>query len=210
MSAIYDIFQSVVLVASAIALVCVGVMLFAAKVAAPVWTAVRKWLSLPKVEIVVVGLIVAGLIQYGATKGKTASIKFDNGIKQGEAASCVTNDTVFISWQRDTSGGVVVPESATVYIDYKSNVETNAEWVLLAQTTVGAYQWSGTVEGATNYDYSVWAYYVPPEPVHTNGVWTYKTLKDRAGANALPLRSRVEVNGKAIATPKEKRKDEEK
>ena len=207
---IYSIFQTVVYVASAIALVCVGVMLFAAKVAAPVWTAVRKWLSLPKVEIVVVGLVVAGLIQYGATKSKTASIKFDNGIKQGETASCVTNDTVFITWQRDTSSGLVVPESATVYIDYKSNVETNAEWVLLAQTTVGAYQWSGTVEGATNYDYSVWAYYVPPEPVHTNGVCTYKTLKDRAGANALPLRSRVEVNGKAIATPKEKRKDEEK
>ena len=80
---------------------------------------------------------------------------------------------------------------------------------MLAQTTVGAWGWSGTVENATNYDYNVWAYYIPPEPVHTNGVWTYKTHFDRNGEYALPLRARVEVNGKAIATPKEKRKDEE-
>jgi len=44
--------------------------------------------------------------------------------------------------------------------------------------------------------------------VHTNGVWVYKTLRDRAERNPIPLRARIEIDGKAIATPKEKRRDE--
>ena len=154
--------------------------------------------------------IAAGFLYSMATKPPTVRVHYDGGIKPGATANVVTNDTVAIYWQRDTSGGVYVPESATVYIDYRPNTETNAEWGLLAQTTVGAWGWSGTVENATNYDYNVWAYYIPPEPVHTNGVWTYKTHFDRNGEYALPLRARVEVNGVAIATPAEKRKDAEK
>lgn len=145
----------------------------------------------------------------GATKPSAPRVTYDGGIKGGTAANSVSNDTVSIHWQRDTSGGIYVPESATVYIDHRERSETNAVWTLLAETTVGAWVWSGTVQNATNYDYNVWAYYIPPEPVHTNGVWTYRTMRDRAGANPIPLRARVEVNGKAIATPKEVRRDEE-
>ena len=145
----------------------------------------------------------------GATKPSAPRVSYDGGIKAGVTANVVTNDTVAIYWQRDTMGGVYVPESAAVYIDYRPNTETNAEWGLLAQTTVGAWSWTGTVANATNYDYNVWAYCIPPEPVHTNGVWTYKTHFDRNDRYAIPLRARIEVNGKAIATPKEKRKDEE-
>ena len=152
--------------------------------------------------------IAAGFLYSMATKPPTVRVYYDGGIKPGATANVVTNDTVAIYWQRDTSGGVYVPETATVYIDYRPNTATNEEWGLLAQTTVGAWGWSGTVENATNYDYNVWAYYIPPEPVHTNGVWTYKTHFDRNGEYALPLRARVEVNGVAIATPAAKRRDE--
>ena len=145
----------------------------------------------------------------GATKPSAPRVTYDGGIKAGATVNVVTNDTVSIYWQRDTSGGIYIPESAAVYIDYRPNTATNEEWGLLAQTTVGAWGWSGTVQNATNYDYSVWAYYIPPEPVHTNGVWTYKTHFDRNSDYAIPLRARIEVNGKAIATPKEVRKDEE-
>ena len=145
----------------------------------------------------------------GATKPSAPRVTYDGGIKSGTTANNVTNDTVSIYWQRDLSGGVVVPESATVYIDYRERSETNGVWTLLAETYVGAWSWSGTVQNATNYDYNVWAYYIPPEPVHTNGVWTYRTMLDRSGKHPIPLRARVEVNGKAIATPKEVRRDEE-
>lgn len=145
-----------------------------------------------------------GMILYGGGK---PSFRYDGGIKQGASPSWVTNETIHITWQRDTSRGIYVPESAAVYIDYRPNAETNAEWGLLAQSTVGAWEWNGTLVDATNYDFNVWAYYIPPEPVHTNGVWIYKTLKDRAGKFPIPLRARIEINGKAIATPAEKRKD---
>ena len=207
MDGIYQAWQTGLLWVCLCALGAMAALLFLAKVAAPAWDALRRWWSLPCIQRVIVGVCVVGLSYYGATK-QGWHVAYDGGIKAGATANVVTNDTVSIHWQRDTSGGVYVPETATVYIDYRPNTETNAEWGLLAQTTVGAWGWSGTVENATNYDYNVWAYYIPPEPVHTNGVWTYKTHFDRNGEYVLPLRARVEVNGVAIATPAEKRKDE--
>lgn len=185
--------------------------LFLAVVFAPVWENVRKWLSQTFVEKVLVAVFAVGIILYGGTKGGYSwRITYEGGIKAGTSENLVTNDTVVVYWQRDTSEGVYIPESSAVYIDCRPNTATNEEWVLLAQTTVGAWSWTGTVENATNYDYNVWAYYIPPEPVHTNGVWTYKTHFGRNERYAIPLRARIELNGKAIATPKEVRKDEEK
>lgn len=204
----YHAFQHWTLCACLAALGMIAAALFAAKVAAPVWVALRRFASLPAIERCIVAVVVCGFVYYGATK-QFWYVTYDGGIKAGATANVVTNDTVSIYWQRDTSEGVYVPETATVYIDYRPNTVTNEEWGLLAQTTVGAWGWSGTVQNATNYNYNVWAYYIPPEPVHTNGVWVYKTLKDRREAYALPLRARIEVNGSAIATPKEVRKDDE-
>lgn len=187
-------------------LILCGAALFALKVIVPVWDVVRRLFGLPVVQQLIVGVCIVGIVQYGATKSK---ITFDGGIKQGAQSSVVTNDTIFISWQRDTAGGVYVPESAAVYIDYRQNTATNEDWGLLAQSTVGAWRWSGTLVGATNYDYNVWAYYIPPQPVHTNGIWTYKTLRDRSDRNIIPLRARIEIDGKAISTPDAKRNQEE-
>lgn len=188
--------------------VCLSV-LFAVKVMVPVWENVRRFLSLPRLQQCLLLFCIVGLVHYGATKQKGSTFTFDGGIKQNPIQpSYSTNSTVSISWMRDMSGGVYVPESAAVYIDYKVNSDSNAVWQLLAETTVGAWSWSGTVANATNYDYNAWAYYIPPEPVHTNGVWLYKTQKDRNDRYPIPLRTRIEINGKAISTPKEKRKDE--
>ena len=207
MSEAYAIYQNALLHVCLIALAILAVVAFA-RFCAPVWDALRKFASLPRIQQVAVAAFVIGFIQYGATKHWY--INFDGGIKNNVGATYITNDTVHIEWQRDTSKGYLVPESAVVYIDYRMAAETNAEWTTLAQTTVGTYAWEGRVENATNYAFNVWAYYIPPEPVHTNGTWMYRTLRDRNEKYALPLRSRVEINGKAIATPKEKRKDEEK
>lgn len=170
----------------------------------PAWNEARKIASLPRIQQIFVVLFTFGMIHSAVTK---PDFRFDGGIKQGANASWATNDTIHIEWQRDLSTGVYVPETAAVYIDYRPNTETNAEWGLLAQTTVGAWSWEGTLADATNYDYNVWAYYIPPEPVHTNGVWVYKTMKDRPNQYIIPLRARVEVNGQAISTPLAKRRD---
>ena len=185
-------------------LVAIAVSLCAYFIARLVWDPITRKISKLTVSKLVAAVCVLGWIQYGSTK---SSFRYDGGIKQGVAESYTTNDTVFISWQRDTSQGVYVPDSAAVYIDYRPNTETNAEWGLLAESTVAAGSWTGNLADATNYDFNVWAYYIPPEPVHTNGVWIYKTLKDRGNKCALPLRARVEVNGLAISTPLAKRRD---
>lgn len=146
-----------------------------------------------------------GMILYGGGKSR---FTFSEGIRSAEPTYS-SNDTVVVTWQRDTSGGIFVPLSAAVYIDYRPNTETNAEWGLLAQATVGDWTWAGTLADATNYDYSVWAYYIPPEPVHTNGVWAYRIMFDRHGDNPIPLRARIETDGRVISTPKGKRNNEE-
>lgn len=203
---IYSIYQHWLTRGCLIALLSL-LFLFVSTMFVIIWQDSRKCVPLKTLRSkLFLAFLVCGIVQYGATKG--FSVRYEGGIKAGATANVVTNDTVSIYWQRDTSGGIYIPESAEVYIDYRSNIETNSEYMLLAQTTVGAWGWSGTVENATNYDYSVWAYYIPPEPVHTNGVWVYKTNFDRKEENAIPLRARIEVNGKAIATPKEAREDE--
>lgn len=189
-------------------LILCGVALFVLKVAVPAWVSIRRFFSLPRIQQAVVAAVVIGFIQYGATKGGWY-INFDGGIRDNaQNRSVITNNLVNIRWERNTSGGIIVPESATVYIDYKPWADTNAVWQTLAETTVGQYHYSTMLANATNYAYNVWAYYIPPEPVHTNGVWIYKTLKDRNDRYPLPLRARIEINGKAISTPAEKRKDE--
>lgn len=188
-------------------IVC-GIVLFVAKVVCPAWDQIRKFFSKQEIQSIILIPAIVGICHYGMTKGGySGHITYDGGIKSSQS-NVVTNDTISIYWQRDISSGTYVPDSAAVYIDFRLIGDNSAEWGLLAQSTVGAGHWQGTYPNATNYDYNVWAYYIPPEPVHTNGVWMYKTLKDRAGRFPIPIRARIEINGKAIATPAEKRKDE--
>jgi len=205
-----QLFSEVLMYLSLCGLVVLGVLLFAVKVVAPVWSKLRSFLSLPRIQQGVVAIFAVGLIQYAATKGTGYRISFDGGINDNtQNPSYVTNSTVSIRWVRDVSRGVYAPDSATVYIDCREIANTNGEWTALGETTVGAWSWSGTLANATNYNYNVFAYYIPPDPVHTNGMWLYKTVRDMNELYPLPLRARIEINGKAIATPSEKRKDEQ-
>lgn len=165
---------------------------------------IAKLLKLSPVVLVLMGA--AGY--YAGTKpASKAKLRFSGGIRN-DGNSCVSNDTVHISWVRDTSGGIYVPANTRVFIDYRHADDTNGVFVSLAETTVDAWSWTGTVEDATNYWYDIWAYYIPPEPVHTNGVWQYRTSTSRSG-QPIPIRARVVVDGKTIATPKGRREDED-
>jgi len=192
-------------------LIASGVGIFVLKVAVPAWDQIRKFFALPRIQQALLAAFVVGMYVYGSNKPTPTPtrITFDGGIKQNPLQPSIVSNNLFeVHWMRDLSGGIYVPESATVYIDYKPWADTNAEWQVLAETTVGQWHYATMLANATNYAYNVWAYYIPPEPVHTNCVWLYKTLKDRNEAYPLPLRARIEVNGKAISTPAQKRKDE--
>ena len=143
---------------------------------------------------------VAFAVMYGGSK----SIRWDTGLANN--GTVISNDTVEVRW---TYSGI--PSASSVFIDYRLS-GTEDEWENLAETTAYALEWIGTLANATNYDYWIYSTYVPPVPVHTNGVWlgqTYET-KLRKGANAfLILNGKVKEHGRTIAPPAAKRKDAE-
>ena len=176
----------------------VGIVLCgAAACLAAAWDAVRAVLSSEGVKGCLVLAMVALLVQYAATKPK---VTYTDGLVDA-GHTLVTNDTVHVEWLRDVKAKWLVPLTAPVFIDYRPHGSTN-QWGMLSQSVVSANFWDGVLANATNYDYHVWAYYVPPGPVVTNEYWTYSTVLDPDRKAAVPLRSRVEVNGKAIS-PKE-------
>lgn len=205
----FHAFEQVLMKTCILASLSLFAIVFFIKVVCPAWDRLVSTFKKQGVDAIIAIPLVIGICFYGMTKGGySGRISYDGGIKSGATANLVTNDTISIYWSKDAHYPIPVPDSAAVYIDYREIGATNVEWGLLAQSTVGAGHWEGTYPNATNYDFNVWAYYIPPEPVHTNGTWVYKSMKDRNDRYAIPIRARIEINHKAIATPKEKRKDE--
>lgn len=163
---------------------------------------IRKWLGLDRFGKIVCAALIVGAVMYGGSKG--VHIRWDTGLRDN--GSEVTNDTVRIRW---TYQGI--PAASSVFIDYRLAGSTN-EWGNLGEGVASALGWDGTLEDATNYEYWVYSTYVPPVPVHTNGVWlgqTYET-KARVGARAfLILNGKVREHGRTIAPPGAKRKEEQ-
>ena len=204
MRQIHEAFGNAVLYVGLAALACISVGSFfyaTRKYIGPVLDRIRR---ASPFEQVFVAVIVGGMCLYGGSKG---TVSYDGGIKADTShANVVTNDLVEVYWVKETP---ILPNDAPVYIDYRVHDTTN-EWVNIGQTVVSAGFWSGTVVNATNYDYQVWAYYIPPEPVHTNGVWSYTTMRDMNERHIIPLRADVEVNGQSIVEPiKRHRREEE-
>lgn len=164
----------------------------------------EKFRRLPMFEQMLVATMTLCMCLYGGSKNR---VYYDGGIKADTSnQNVVTNDLVQVYWAKEASA--ILPNDAPVYIDYRLTDTTN-EWVNIGQSTVSAGYWSGTVVNATNYDYQVWAYYIPPEPVHTNGVWSYSTMRDINEIGIIPLRADVEVNGKTIVEPIKYRREQE-
>lgn len=163
--------------------------------------AIKKYLGLDNFGKIVCVACIVGAVMYGGSK---ATIRWDAGLQDN--GSDITNDTVKVRW---TYTGI--PAASSVFIDYHEAGSTN-DWLNLGETVASALGWDGTLVNATNYEYWVYSTYVPPVPVHTNGVWlgqTYET-KARAGAAAfLILNGKVKEHGRTIAPPGAKRKEEQ-
>jgi len=79
----------------------------------------------------------------------------------------------------DTVHAALSPRMPELYIDdcdvlayMRERASTNAEdFVQLPTYKFGEYPIDFTVNNATNYNYWFYLDYVPPSPVHTNGVW---------------------------------------
>ena len=205
-----QIVETIVKFQNIIMLVCfaaLGICLFALAVmkAVPeVTNAIKRFVGMDRFGKILCLTCIVGVVMYGGSK---SHVSYDGGIKSNPSQqNVVTNDLVQVYWVKETSA--ILPNDAPVYIDYRLTDTTN-EWVNIGQSTVSAGYWSGTVANATNYYYQVWAYYIPPEPVHTNGVWSYTTMRDINNREIIPLRADVEVNGVSIIEPIKKRREQE-
>ena len=199
---VYEIYRSVLQSVCTISL-CVllgglglGVILY------HVWEPLKRMFGgLRGVGGVLAVAFAVGMVMYGGSK---AVVHFDDGLRDN--GTLITNDTVAVRW---TYSGI--PAASSVFIDYREAGSTN-EWQSLGETLASAMAWTGTLANATNYEYWVYSTYVPPVPVHTNGVWvgqTYET-KARVGAKSfLILNGKVKEHGRAIAPPSAKRKEDE-
>ena len=148
-------------------------------------------------------LLAIAAMLYGGTKPPSSKFAFDGGIKDAVEPSYTSNDTVVVRWQLDPRAIFAPPDNAPVYIDYRPRDLTRG-WRTLAQSVVNAWGWSGELEAATNYDFNVYAYYFPPEPVHTNGVWEYRPITDpEKKRGIIPLRATIKADDRTIYPPKE-------
>ena len=199
----YALYQAVLTYVCVLALIVGVAALFFAKVCAPVWEQVRKFASLGVIEMTLCLAFIVGMVMYGSTK-HAVSVRWDTGL--ADNGSLITNNTVTVRW---TYSGI--PAASSVFIDYREAGSTN-EWRNLGETLASALEFTGTLANATNYEYFVYSTYVPPVPVHTNGVWvgqTYET-KARKGAQAfLILNGTIQEHGRTIAPPSAKRKEDE-
>ena len=195
MKELADTLQTVVMIAGIVVLaaITIGTFLYAVRdVPRKIVTFIGSWF---------VGLLlVVGVVWYGGSKTMT----FDVGLSDN--GSWVSNDTVHVAW---TYTGI--PSASTLYVAYRESGTTN-DWADLGETVVSALVWEGTLANATNYDYIVYTTYIPPSPVHTNGVWVgpvYETKKRQGAQSFIIVNGVIREHGKAIAPPNAKRKEEE-
>lgn len=199
----YALYQAVLTYVCVLALIVGVAALFFAKVCAPVWEQVRKFASLGVIERTLCLAFIVGMVMYGSTK-HAVSVRWDTGL--ADNGSLITNNTVTARW---TYSGI--PAASSVFIDYREAGTTN-DWLNLAETLASALSWTGTLANATNYDYWVYSTYVPPVPVHTNGVWVGQAYETKANVGAgafLILNGKVVEHGRTIAPPSAKRKEDE-
>ena len=157
--------------------------------------AIRRFCGMDNFSKVVCGVCIVGAVLYGGSKG--VNVRWDDGLRDN--GTLITNDTVSVRW---TYSGI--PGASSVFIDYREAGTTN-NWLNLAETLANAQEWTGTLANATNYDYWVYSTYVPPVPVHTNGVWVgqaYETKAKVGAAAFLILNGKVVADGRTIAPPK--------
>ena len=148
---------------------------------------------------------------FGGAKHKTGGItypKTDTDVAYlVDAGSYVTNDAVHVAFTR-----VIVPDTATFYLDYCALDATNAQgvatnWVNAKTATFAdlTVPFDFAFAAATNYNWMAYTDWTPGPAVQTNGVWhAYWGIDKKEGRYFIPVRTCVRDGSSVIATPKSK------
>lgn len=104
-----------------------------------------------------------------AQKPSGPSITVDALIRD---AGCYATNDVFHAAVSNAPAYAAIDFSACAVLVYARERGSSASWVeLLPRRLFGALPADYAIQGATNYDYMVYLDYIPPSPVHTNGVF---------------------------------------
>lgn len=120
-------------------------------------------------------LLAIGLTFYAGAKHAMPSFAFDTYLAND--GSYATNSTVHVAFTQRAQGLDLSTSPVLVYA--REMGSTNAEdWMeLLPRRMFPAFPADYTLANATNYNYAVYVDYVPPPPVHTNGVWQMRGIE---------------------------------
>lgn len=124
-----------------------------------------------------------------------------------DRGSYVSNDVVHVDFTR-----LVVPASATFYLDYRPDGSTNdADYATAYSAAFSDFTLPLDVpfENATNYTWIAYTDWTPGPAIETNGVWHAIWGMTIPRTHILPVRTSVRVDGEVIATPKSKADAEE-
>ena len=116
---------------------------------------------------------------------KRGTISFDGDFIR-DAGSYATNDVLHVAATNAPQAAMIDLTSAPLLVYRRPCDSTNAaDWVeLMPRRTFGELPADWTSVNATNYNYLVYLDYVPPSPVHTNGVWQLRGFEVPGMANA--------------------------
>jgi len=123
----------------------------------------------------VFAVAVIGAALYAGSKGGHISYPYTDPETRylTDAGSYVTNNAVHVAFSRS----ILVPTTATFYVDYYDPAETNATGAATNITTAFSATFAARAvpfdlpfAAATNYDWIVYTDWTPPPVVHTNGV----------------------------------------
>ena len=197
MNDIIDIYQHVLVIGCAFALAVLALVALL-HVFGRSLHAVRKALS--GCELIVFGVL-AGVCCWAAQKRLVTFPRTDpTQTYLTDRGSWVDGDLVHVDFSR-----IIVPDSATMYIDRIDRSDPSAGWVNVHASPFGSVElpMEFSYPDATNFEWAVYTDWTPGPSVQTNGVWHAMWGRDRVrGEYIIPLRTAVRVDGETIATPK--------
>ena len=115
----------------------------------------------------VLALVALAALYLGGGKSGSVSVPDDY---IADAGSYLTNDIAHVAIAKRLP---LLPDSAEILVYARELSSTNAaDWFRLSpHLAFSAHPYDYALPNATNYNVTVYANYIPPSPVHTNGVW---------------------------------------
>lgn len=144
-------------------------------------------------------VIMAGFLCSMATKPDRPYVNWDEVLANNGTDYASENSGVNFRWRKTT---VALPDDQQVFISKREKIG-GTDWSLEATTYVGMGGYDLTIANADQYQYWVWTDWVPPHPVHTNGVWVGNVIEKANGSKGvnklLIIQGQLIENGKVIA-----------